>query len=426
MAERVCSCCKVSKPFTNEFYYIEGRHAAKCRACKNIKIGDRNTVDFMENLTDDWGNHPDYDIFYFERNSSRIFNTETGKYLANIRSFNNKTKKSPKDIKWIIFNGSIPENQIVKTKKDHNINSLDLDSLECVYIHCETCNVLIENPNILTRYCSHRCQLGAKNVKAKEYRKNSIKTYVSEKFYMQKNINKEKHFIEIDYDVNYLLSLGKKCFYCDIECTFGNDIQKPDALTFDRKDSELGYYKENIVQCCWFCNVSKNITLYDDWTHYIEFIQDPNMKVLDLSQKDYSLNASAIDISSIYSSLKRSSPVYYPESKSAKRVFLDLVKKQEFKDSIFNFFPIIYLERNCLFNASIDAIDSSLPNLEKHRPDNLQIIPKCFNYAKQCLTQEEFLKEWVKRGFKTDFSDCTIKLPEDYIQDCYFHKMITQ
>ena len=90
MDERVCSCCKVSKPFTNEFYYIDGNHAAKCRACKNIKIGNRNTVEFIENLTDDWKNHPEYNIFYFERNSSRIFNTETGKYLANIRSFNNK------------------------------------------------------------------------------------------------------------------------------------------------------------------------------------------------------------------------------------------------------------------------------------------------------------------------------------------------
>jgi hypothetical protein len=116
----------------------------------------------MENLTDDWKTHPDFDIFYFERNSSRIFNTETGKYVANIRSFNNKTKKSPKDIKCIIFNGEIPKNQIVKTKKDHDINSLDLDSLECVYMYCESCEVLIENPNVLSRYCSKRCQLDAK------------------------------------------------------------------------------------------------------------------------------------------------------------------------------------------------------------------------------------------------------------------------
>ena len=109
-----------------------------------------------------------------------------------------------------------------------------------------------------------------------------------------------------------------------------------------------------------------------------------------------------------------------------KKRFCELVKKQNYVDSIFNFFPIIYLERNCLWNASIDAIDSNLPKEDKHRPDNLQIIPKCFNYAKQCLTQEQFIKEWKKRGFKTNFSNCTVKVPENYSRDCYFHKIINQ
>ena len=127
-----------------------------------------------------------------------------------------------------------------------------------------------------------------------------------------------------------------------------------------------------------------------------------------------------------FSDLKRRSPSYYPEPTSARQTFLKLVKEQNYKDSIFNFFPIIYLERNCLFNASLDAIDSSLPESEKHRPDNLQIIPKCMNYAKQSLTQEQFLKEWTKRGFKTDFSNCTVKLPEGYHKECYFNKMITK
>ena len=425
MTERVCSCCKVSKLFTNEFYYIEGRHAAKCRACKNIKIGDRNTVDFMENLTDEWGNHPDYSIFYFERNSSRIFNTETGKYLANIRSFNNKTKKSPKDIKWVIFNGEIPGNQIVRTKKDHDINSLDLDSLECVYIHCESCEILIENPNVLSRYCSKRCQLDAKNVKANCKRKINIKTYISEKYSVQKGINREKHFVEIDYDVDYLISLGINCFYCNIECTFGNNEYNPCSLSFDRKENDLPYCKEKTAQCCWFCNTSKNVTIFSDWVQYLQFIKDPNVTVLDLSKKKYSKKSYTIDVSCVYGNLKRESPRYYPDSTTAKKYFLEIFKKQNFKDSLFNFFPIIYLEPNCLWNASIDAIDSSLPNSEKHRPDNLQIIPKCFNYAKQCLTQEEFLKEWTKRGFKTDFTGCTVLLPENYNEQCYFHKMIT-
>ena len=62
------------------------------------------------------------------------------------------------------------------------------------------------------------------------------------KFYIQKNTTKD-----INYTVDYLISLGTTCFYCDTKCSFGNKEYTPDALTFDRKDSKLGYYKENII-----------------------------------------------------------------------------------------------------------------------------------------------------------------------------------
>ena len=71
-----------------------------------------------------------------------------------------------------------------------------------------------------------------------------------------------------------------------------------------------------------------------------------------------------------------------------------------------------------------DAIDSSLKLEEKHRPDNLQIIPKCFNFAKNTLSNEEFLKEWKKRGFKTNYSNCLVKLPDNYYEESYLEKLI--
>jgi hypothetical protein len=91
-----------------------------------------------------------------------------------------------------------------------------------------------------------------------------------------------------------------------------------------------------------------------------------------------------------------------------------LIYHKNYKDSIFNFFLIIYF---------IDAIDSSLPNDEKHRPDNLQIIPKLINYAKHVNSQEQFLKEWEKCGFKMDFTNCFVKLPEGY-EKSYFNRTI--
>ena len=117
MVEKVCTCCGISKPYTDEFYAIGGRHSAKCRKCKKIKIGDRHVVNFMDSLDDSWQAHPDFDFIYFERDSEKIFNKKTGKYLMNQRSFVNLTKCNVRTIKWEAFNGPITEeNKIVKNK----------------------------------------------------------------------------------------------------------------------------------------------------------------------------------------------------------------------------------------------------------------------------------------------------------------------
>lgn len=417
---KTCTYCKISKPYTEEFFYINKTKRGKCRDCNRMVIGNTPIQNFMENLdTENWKNHPDYTDIYFERDTDNIFNVNSGKYIVNLRSIRNMTGRNAIDIKWEIFNGTTGKNKVVKNKPGKS--SIALDDIECDYMYCEKCNGVIENPDKLNRYCSKKCQLDTKSFKERELRHNDLHTYLSIKYSSQKYANKK-----IDYDLNHLISLGINCFYCKVECTFGNDEYKPDALTFDKKNCKNNYCKDNVVTCCWFCNTSKNITEYNDWNEYINFIKDPSIFELDLSSKSFGKTSRDIDTSIVYGSLRRESPDFYPEHTSAKKTFLGLVKNQNYKDSIFNFFPIVYLERNCLWNASVDAIDSSLPELEKHRPDNLQIIPKCMNYAKQNLTQEEFLKEWTKRGFKTDFSNCKVKLPDDYHKECYFNKMITK
>ena len=382
---------------------------------------DKKIKNFMKHVfnNDTWKFHPQFDFIYFERDTDQIFNINTGNYMKNLRTFTNLTKVNLKNTKWEAFNGPTPENKIVRTKGDLDINSTILGDLECVYLNCNKCNTIIKNPDVLSKYCSKRCQLDTKNDKANGKREIDIHTYITQKYSTQKNTNKN-----IDYDLDYLISLGTTCFYCHTNCTFGNKEYNPDALTYDRKDSDIEYCKENVVVCCWFCNMMKNITLYEDWLQFIEFIKKPELIELDLSNKLFSTNSMKIDVSNVYGSLRKFSPSYYPESGTAKQVFIDLVKKQNYKDSIFNFFPIIYLERNCLWNASIDAIDSTLPNEHKHRPGNLQIIPKCFNYGKSVYTQEQFLKEWTKRKFKTDFSKCTVKIPDNYYDKSYFNKII--
>ena len=417
---RVCSCCKISKVLNETNYYFrkQGVIERKCKECKNINSIDKFKTEFIEMIKDDndWKNHPDFKMFYFERNTDKIFNLTTAKYLQ-LRSFMNLTSEKEINIKWEIFNGPIPENKIVKIKNKGNIH---LDNLECVYMYCVTCENIIENPITISKYCSNNCQMNNRNKNSRDGINNNLNTYLSSKISHQKITNK-KYNISVDYDADYLKSLGKKCIYCEVNCKFGTEkeslqtnkifnfnntaIDDTDTLTFDRKNSELGYCKENIVVCCWLCNRMKNITDYTDWIKFIDFIKDK---------------------SNIYTELKRSSPSYYPNLKDPRNTFLELAKKQNYVDSIFNFFPIIFLDRNCLFNMSIDAMDTTLPKEEKHRPDNLQIIPKCLNYGKNILSTEDFLKEWIKRGFKTDFTNCSIKLPENYSNECYFEKIIKQ
>jgi hypothetical protein len=97
----------------------------------------------METIdTENWKKHPAYPDFYFERNSDNIFNAATGKYLANPRTFVNKTKKNVKTTKWQIFIGEIPENKVVKTKQGCDIDSTILDTLECVHLYYHKCSLL--------------------------------------------------------------------------------------------------------------------------------------------------------------------------------------------------------------------------------------------------------------------------------------------
>jgi hypothetical protein len=433
---KICNYCREEKPF-NDIYFLQSMHShGKCKKCNHKIIGNKIINDFFENILDDtWACHVDYPDYYFERDTDKIFNVVSGKYIVNHRTVSNITKRKTIEIKWEAFHGKITENKIIKFI---NGDSLALTNVTCDYIHCEVCDTIVENATTRSVYCSRRCQLNNKNKHAKTTRNNELETYIFSKISNQKILNK-KYNIQLDYDKEYLISLGKKCSYCEIECIFGNEkeslsaltnnehnnsaIDDADTLTFDRKDSTIGYCKENINVCCWFCNRMKNTTDYSDWLSLIEFVKGKK-HVLDISNKSFGRVSTAIDISNVYTGLKRSSPTHYPDQKDPKKTFLALVKKQNFKDAIFNFFPIVYLDQNCLFNASIDAIDPSIEKENKHRPDNIQIIPKFLNYGKYILSTEQFLKEWEKRNFRTDFTDCSIQLPAEYNDKSYFNKFI--
>ena len=425
----MCSCCEDIKQLTEQnFSYKnkkEGVFNNKCKECffKKIRTDTEYINKFTDNLDDTWKHHPEFINFYFERNTTKIFNKLTGKYITCNPVINNKEMVT-RNLKWEAFYGKIPENKIVKYKSAKPLNDNDdteLDNLECVYIYCDNCEKMIENPTISNVYCSKKCQT-IKSMENKKIKNNTnLELYIRQKWSNQKYINK-KYKTVINYNTDYLLLLGMNCFYCNIECKFGyeKDSNHPDTISYDKKNPDIGYTKENIVVCCWFCNRMKNQTSYEDWNQFIDFIKNPENLELDLSTKQFAKKSNEIKLSNIYFHIKQKSPNYYPDLKITRQIFINQCQIQNYLDPFFNFFPIIYLETNCLFNASIDAIDANLPEEEKHRPNNLQIIPKCFNYGKVILSNKQFLEEWIKRGFKTNFTNCNVKLPEKYYLESYF------
>mgnify|MGYP000331858296 CR=1 FL=1 len=63
-------------------------------------------------------------------------------------------------------------------------------------------------------------------------------------------------------------SSEKKCCYCDITVETMSKIKwsplndrQSVLMSIDRKDSNVGYTQENIVLCCYSCNVVKNSVL---------------------------------------------------------------------------------------------------------------------------------------------------------------------
>ena len=189
------------------------------------------------------------------------------------------------------------------------------------------------------------------NERHKNDRYTNLIKYTRHKLYIHKSINK-KYNIIVDYDIDYLVNMGITCFYCDTICKFGNEKESnhPDTLSFDKKNPDIGYCKDNIVVSCWFCNRMKNQTKFEDWKNFINFIKNDNVLELDLSDKEFAKNSSEINLTNIYFHIKQKSPSYYPDLNTAKETFKDCCKKQNYFDPFFNYYLSFWLS---LFYLSI-------------------------------------------------------------------------
>lgn len=94
-------------------------------------------------------------------------------------------------------------------------------------------------------------------IRAKDIEENPLKML----FLSSRNkIYKGKWCFELDYE--FIKELwerqGGKCYYTNLPMTYNYSKKSPFHASIDRKDSTIGYTKENSVLCCLSINYAKN------------------------------------------------------------------------------------------------------------------------------------------------------------------------
>lgn len=93
--------------------------------------------------------------------------------------------------------------------------------------------------------------------------------------YKRKSKLKSRIF-NLSYDDFRILIKGD-CYYCGVVPSQKIERQKTDKVQIiyngiDRKDSSIGYVKDNCVSCCKRCNVSKSDMSYEKWIGHLKQI----------------------------------------------------------------------------------------------------------------------------------------------------------
>jgi hypothetical protein len=125
---------------------------------------------------------------------------------------------------------------------------------------CKTCQTKFESNRAHKQYCTKSCYRKDPLIKAKYAKRTKIflkKHNLTDIRKYSQLISKCK-FKKYDLDISKeeyskLLLLG--CDYC------GTELIGTHGVSLDRKDSNKGYLKDNVVPCCGKCNQIKNIHL---------------------------------------------------------------------------------------------------------------------------------------------------------------------
>tara|TARA_Y100000817_G_C16855912_1_gene543999 strand:- start:1546 stop:2799 length:1254 start_codon:yes stop_codon:yes gene_type:complete len=400
-----------------EFARKQGFTGGKSRIPNKYKI----LYEIQQNPTK-WKQHPIYIHLWFERNLSRCLNTKKGWCPQGghcLRPVAHRIQK------WETFYGDIPNDTIIRFKNSNlsNDKRFSLDNLECISLACLTCKkYLPESRHHNQKYCSVKCRLVRDHKYQREKYQSDLSMFVANKA--------RRYKMNYDYCMNLIKVSGGHCNWCGIKCLlYGGTGFNYDTISFDAVIASAGHIIGNITISCQLCNLMKQLMELSPWLLLLEFLKKPELLKLNLSSFKFINSYEPIkeqmrNHPEPWGQLKTNSPKYYKVWGAPFKTFQKIFQKQKGVDGIFNFFPLLYLTRRNHFNVSCDAIDSNLPDEEKHRPDNIQILPLFLNHAKNKFTIRQLKEAFERRNFKTDYSECKVILPEKYKSESWLEYKI--
>lgn len=156
------------------------------------------------------------------------------------------------------------------------IEDLQKGSAVKVKVQCEYCNkkrmvelwALYRNPkstfNKIGETPCSKCFLSKVNVG----KNNNIRKHIDSR-YPEYRTNAKRRNLNFNLTSEQFAEIVKQpCHYCDSYSIDRNIKSRGNGV--DRKNSEIGYTKENCVPCCATCNFVKNNMNYGDFVQYIK------------------------------------------------------------------------------------------------------------------------------------------------------------
>ena len=393
------------------------RKGAGCYKCVYIKNKHKEgSLVNVNNISENWKQcnktqlyfSPYYQFAYSYIENEKRYPNENGKL-----SYSNIFI----DTIWNLFKGETPNTKYVTFIHENNIEKKYLlENITLVDYKCKICNIVFQGYNKISSYCGLNCRNQNRLLREQSKRQNEFKYFILNKFNSIKKKEKNKLEYDVSDFINSELWNNHCCYWCKLSNLeyADNNITNPNKLTIDSINPPYHYKFEHLVPSCLLCNRMLSDMSYNDRVNLIKYLKGE--KNLDISNLYYSRYNEKLNKEYVpWNTIKREKKLATIEE--ARIIFLEIFNNQNKNCSILSNFPIFYF-KNCIYSISCDRI------VPKNN-DKYQLIPQFLNFAKNDLSQEDFIKELEKRNY-LNTKNVRIILPHNYYEDSYFiHKLNT-